>query len=46
MGRGDLGLTSDEILGQGNIDAAGLYVSRHLTARPLREGTARLAQPS
>jgi len=31
---GDLGLTSDEILGQGNIDAADLNISLHLTARP------------
>jgi len=35
-GCGDSGLTSDEILGQGNIDAADLNVSRHLTARPLQ----------
>jgi hypothetical protein len=33
---GDLGLTSDEILGQGNIDAADLKVSLHLIARPLQ----------
>jgi hypothetical protein len=33
---GDFGLTSDEILGQGNINAADLYVSIHLAARPLR----------
>jgi len=33
---GDLGLTSGELLEQGNIDAAGLYVLSHLTARPLR----------
>jgi len=33
---GDLGLTSDEILGQGNIDAADLNVSLYLTARPLQ----------
>jgi len=31
-----LGLTSDEILGQGNIDRTGLNISFHLTARPLR----------
>jgi len=33
---GDLGLTSGEILGQGNINAADLHVSSHLAARPLR----------
>jgi len=33
---GDLGLTSGEILGQGNINAADLNVSPHLAARPLR----------
>jgi len=35
-GCGDLGLTSDEMLGQDNIDAADLNVSLHLTARPLQ----------
>ncbi len=33
---GDLGLTSDEILEQGNIDSADLCVLFHLAARPLR----------
>jgi hypothetical protein len=33
---GDLGQTSDEILGQDNIDAADLNVLLHLAARPLR----------
>jgi hypothetical protein len=43
---GDLGLTSDEILGQGNIETIDLYVSFHLAARPLRLGICKLSQPS
>ncbi len=43
---GDLGQTSDEILGQDNIDAADLNVLLHLAARPLRKGIRRLSQRS
>jgi len=35
-GCGDLGLTSDEFPGQGNIDVAGLLPMARFTARPVR----------